>query len=61
MSGQTDMGTQAAKSTFETLNAALERRRKERQAVADAENDRRAKLMSAMSSLGSGVGQMGMA
>lgn len=55
-----DPTTMAAGATLKVVSGIADRKRKERQDKADAENNRRSKLMSALAGLGSGVGQLGM-
>lgn len=52
--------SQAGAATLGFISDLAERKRKERQAEADAENNRRHKLMSALSNLGQGIGSKGM-
>ena len=59
MSG--DPTTMAAGATLGVISGVADRRRQERQAKADAENDRRTKLMAALGNLGQGIGSVGMA
>ena len=51
---------QAGAAGLSFISDLAERKRKERQAEADAENTRRQKLMSALSDLGKGIGSKGM-
>lgn len=53
--------TMAAGAALKVVSSIADKRRREAQARADAENDRRTKLMTAMSNLGQGVGSVGMA
>lgn len=59
MSG--DPTTMAAGATLKVMSSVADKRRKERQAAADAENNRRSKLITALGNLGQGVGSTGMA
>lgn len=56
-----DPTTMAAGATLKVLSSVADQRRKERQAAADAENNRRANLVKALGNLGQGVGSTGMA
>lgn len=50
----------AAGGALKVISGVSKRRRQERQIKANAENDRRSKLMQAMSNLGQGIGSTGM-
>ena len=52
---------QAGAASLDFISDLAERKRKERQAEADAENTRRYKVMTALSDLGQGIGSQGMA
>jgi len=53
--------TMAAGATLKVISGIAKKKTAERQAKANAENDRRSKLISALGQLGSGVGSTGMA
>ena len=53
--------TMAAGASLKVISGIAKKKAAERQAKADAENNRRSKLISALGQLGSGVGSTGMA
>jgi hypothetical protein len=56
-----DPYTMAAGASLAVISSISDKRKKEREAKANAENARRGRLMTAMAGLGSGVGSQGMA